>query len=203
MALRVSRLTNQLPKPRALEPHDRLVERGEKAGAVARRERLGAAGDLAGAAQRIHQVARRQRHADRVFGEGAAVRRDDVGAGFTQRLASGTSAVMTISPRPARSAIRLSASSMPPLTTTPQSQPHRTAIGLLLTTNTFSATPLSACRSAMDIPPASPDRHRRPYKWRWVCPLDNENYAIPTLSRWLWAIFRGDAPPRVDILVCS
>ena len=37
---------------------------------------------------------------------------------FTARLASGTSAVITIAPAPARSAIQLSASSMPAPTTT-------------------------------------------------------------------------------------
>ena len=68
---------------------------------------------------------------------------------FTQRLASGTSAVMTMSPRAARSAIQLSASSMPAPTTTRSIIGSRgTAIGLLLTTKTLSAVPLSAWRSA-------------------------------------------------------
>jgi hypothetical protein len=73
-------LTRRAAEPRACQPHDRLIECRKKAGAVARRKRLRPAGDLAGAAQRIHQVARRQRHADRVLGERPPVRRDDVGA---------------------------------------------------------------------------------------------------------------------------
>ena len=36
------------------QPHDGLIERGEERGAVARRERFWAAGDCAGAAERIH-----------------------------------------------------------------------------------------------------------------------------------------------------
>ncbi len=76
------RLALRAAKPGAREPHDGLIERGEKAGAVARRERFWPAGDLAGAAQRIHQIAGGQRETDRVFGEGAPVRRDHLGAGF-------------------------------------------------------------------------------------------------------------------------
>src|SRR5688572_13278358 len=63
-----------------LQADDRLVQRREEVGAVARRERLWAAGDLAGIADVLQEVARGERHADRVLGEGAAVRRDDCGA---------------------------------------------------------------------------------------------------------------------------
>jgi hypothetical protein len=65
----------RLAEPVALEPHHRLIERREKIRAVAWRKRPRPAGDGAGAAQRIHQIARRERHADRVFGEWLAVRR--------------------------------------------------------------------------------------------------------------------------------
>ena len=48
----------------ALQPPDRLLERGEESRAVARRERSRPARDLAGGAKVVHQVAHRQRHAD-------------------------------------------------------------------------------------------------------------------------------------------
>ena len=84
-----------------------------KLGAVARRERFRAAGDLAGAAQRIHQIARRQRQPMESLVKARPFGAITSAPDLTQRLASGTSAVMTMSPRPARSAIQLSASSMP------------------------------------------------------------------------------------------
>src|ERR1700677_4765844 len=74
------RLLPGLSEPGADEPHDGLVERGEERRAVPRREWFGPAGDFAGVAQRIHQVSRRQRHADRVLGEGPAVRRQHLPA---------------------------------------------------------------------------------------------------------------------------
>ncbi len=77
-----SRLTGRLTEPGAGQPHDRLVERREEAGAVARGERLWAAGDFAGAAQRIHQIAGCQREPDRVLGERPPVRRDHFRACF-------------------------------------------------------------------------------------------------------------------------
>ena len=46
------------------------------------RVRFWTAGDFAGRAQIGHQIAHRQRHADRLFGERLAVRRDHLGAGF-------------------------------------------------------------------------------------------------------------------------
>src|SRR5215204_889206 len=64
----------------AFDPHDRLIERGQKPRAVARRERLGPAGDLASTAQLMQQIAGRKRHADGTLVEGLAVRRDDGGA---------------------------------------------------------------------------------------------------------------------------
>ena len=62
---------------------------------------------------------------------------------FTPRLASGISAVTTMSPAPARSAIQSSAASMPAPTTTRSIHGSRgTAIGLLLTTRTLQPVPL-------------------------------------------------------------
>src|SRR5262249_43174384 len=52
---------------RTLEAADRLVERREEGGAVARRERSRLAGRLAGRAQVVHQVAYSERHADRIL----------------------------------------------------------------------------------------------------------------------------------------
>src|SRR3954469_12089301 len=52
----------------ALDAADGLVERREKRRAIARGERSWAAGDFARRAQISHQVANRQRHADRLFG---------------------------------------------------------------------------------------------------------------------------------------
>ena len=92
----------------------------------------------------IHQVARRQRHADRAFAEALSVRRDDVGAttsalDLTHRLASGMSDVTTMAPRPARLAIQSSAASGPaPTTTRSISGARGTAIGLFATTKTVS-----------------------------------------------------------------
>src|SRR5271154_5298094 len=65
-----SRAPRLSPEPGTRETHDGPVERGQKTRPVARRERFWAAGDLAGTAQAIHQVACRQRHADRFFGKG-------------------------------------------------------------------------------------------------------------------------------------
>ena len=138
-----------LPKPGAPEPHDGRVERGEEAGAVARRERFWAAGDLAGAAQRIHQIARRQRQPDRVLGERAAVWRDHVGAGFDaaarQRHVRGDDDVAAPGALgdPVVRLVHARADDDSLHKLIPR---HRDR--LLLTTRTLSATPLSACRSA-------------------------------------------------------
>src|SRR5882724_26646 len=64
----------------ALDAADGLVERRQKRRAVARRKGLWAAGDLARRAQIGHQITNRQRHADRLFGERLAGRRDHLGA---------------------------------------------------------------------------------------------------------------------------
>src|ERR1700730_11155330 len=53
----------------ALRAADRLVERSQERRAVARRERPRPARDLAGRAQVVHEVAHRQRHADRLLAE--------------------------------------------------------------------------------------------------------------------------------------
>ena len=66
----------------ALQPRHGVVEGAEEIGAVARAEGLGARGRLSCLAQMVHQVARRQRHADRVRGKALAGRGEDVGAGF-------------------------------------------------------------------------------------------------------------------------
>src|SRR5215467_1824801 len=65
---------------RALQAANGLVERGQEGGAVARRERSRPARDLAGGAKVVHQVAHRQRHADRRLGERLAARRDHLRA---------------------------------------------------------------------------------------------------------------------------
>ncbi len=82
---------------------------------------------LSGRAQVVHQVARRQRHADELslkrFPFGAMTSAPD----FTHRLASGMSDVTTIAPGPARSAIQSSAASVlpcPPRRRAPQSPAH-------------------------------------------------------------------------------
>src|ERR1700722_10402834 len=64
----------------ALGAADRLVERGQERRAVARCERARSARDLAGRAQVVHEVAHRQRHADRLFAELLAGRRDHLRA---------------------------------------------------------------------------------------------------------------------------
>src|SRR5262245_62797315 len=64
-----SHCQSDLAEPRAREPHQRRIERREKARAVAGRERLRAARDGTGAAQVAHQVAGCERHADGVFRE--------------------------------------------------------------------------------------------------------------------------------------
>ena len=72
--------SNFLTEPGPLQPDHRQIERRQELRAVARRKRLRPAGDLAGAAQLMQQVAGRQRHADRVVVERLAVRRDHGGA---------------------------------------------------------------------------------------------------------------------------
>src|SRR6185437_7448652 len=64
----------------ALNAADGLIERRQKSRAVARGERSGAAGHFAGRAQIGHQVANRQRHADRLLRERLAVRRNHLAA---------------------------------------------------------------------------------------------------------------------------
>src|SRR5882762_324266 len=64
----------------ALDTADGLVERREKRRAIARRKRFWPAGDFARRAQIGHQIAHRQRHADRLLRERLAVRRDHLGA---------------------------------------------------------------------------------------------------------------------------
>src|SRR5665213_4527029 len=59
---------------------DGLVERRQESRAVARGERSGAAGHFAGGAQIGHQVANRQRHADRLLRERLAVWRNHLAA---------------------------------------------------------------------------------------------------------------------------
>src|SRR5438093_290678 len=76
---RMCRLSNWLyqtpsPKSRPFQSHDGLIEGGKEVRAVAARERLRAAGDRAGGAQAIDQVAGGERHPDRGCGEGAAGR---------------------------------------------------------------------------------------------------------------------------------
>ena len=69
-------------RPLALDAADGLVERRQECRAVARRVGFRTAGDFARRAQIGHQIAHRQRHADRLFGERLAVRRDHLGACF-------------------------------------------------------------------------------------------------------------------------
>src|ERR1700730_1531704 len=70
----------RLLRPLALDAADGLIERGQECRAVARRKGFRPAGDFARGAQVCHQVAHRQGHADRLFGEGFSVRRDHFGA---------------------------------------------------------------------------------------------------------------------------
>src|SRR5580698_3388665 len=60
---------HRMPRPLALDAADGLVERRQECRAVARSERSGTAGHLARGAQIGHQVANRQRHADRLLGK--------------------------------------------------------------------------------------------------------------------------------------
>src|SRR5689334_11908106 len=66
----------------ALNAADGLVERRQEGRTVARRERFRPAGDFTGGAQVSHQVAHRQRHADRFLGKRLSVGRDHLGAGL-------------------------------------------------------------------------------------------------------------------------
>src|SRR5882762_4907196 len=66
----------------ALDAADGLIERRQERRSVARRERSGTAGHIAGRTQIGHQIANRQRHPDRLFGKRLAVRRDHLGARF-------------------------------------------------------------------------------------------------------------------------
>src|SRR6478609_5760494 len=60
----------------ALDAADGLVERGQECRAIARGIGFRPTGDFARRAQIGHQIANRQRHADRLFGERLAVRCD-------------------------------------------------------------------------------------------------------------------------------
>src|SRR5882757_6914665 len=63
-----------LLRPLALDAADGLVERRQEGRAVARRVGFRPAGDFARRAQIGHQIAHRERHADRLFRERLAVR---------------------------------------------------------------------------------------------------------------------------------
>jgi hypothetical protein len=66
----------------ALDPHDRPVERRQELRAITRRKWLRSAGDFAGAAQLVQQIAGGERHADRILVEGFTVRRNHGGTGL-------------------------------------------------------------------------------------------------------------------------
>ena len=107
----------------ALQPDDLPIEAAEKRRSVFRRERLRAAGDLAGRAQLIHQVAGRERHADGVLAERLAVRRDRDRAGLHGARSERQSAVITMTPL-APLGDEIVALSMPEATTIRRSAGH-------------------------------------------------------------------------------
>jgi hypothetical protein len=116
------------------------MERVEKTRSVGGRKRLRTAGDFTGGAQVVHEIARRERHSDGTFVEGASARSEHLRTCLDAAAGERHILVTTMSPRVARSAIQSSAASGPlPTITRSISSVRGTVMKLFETTNVFSA----------------------------------------------------------------